>query len=122
MGPQRRIGIYIGLDSPSIIKYLEPMTEDVFRARFADYHFNETVFPQSGREKSIPEGRHKITWNASTLSHLDQRTNQCELEVQMIIHLQNLTNQLPDSFVDTKKVTKSYIPVANVPARVDITE
>ena len=48
MGPQRRIRIYVGLDSPSIIKYLEPMTRDVFRARFADCHFNETVFPQLG--------------------------------------------------------------------------
>ena len=48
MGPQRRIGIYVGLDSPSIIKYLEPMTGDVFKARFADCHFNETVFPQFG--------------------------------------------------------------------------
>ena len=98
------------------------MTRDVFRARFADCHFNETVFPQLGGEKSIAEGRHEITWNASTLSHLDQRTNQCELEVQMIIHLQNLANQLPDAFVDTKKVTKSHIPAANVTAQVDITE
>ena len=48
MGPQRRIEIYVGLDSPSIIKYLEPMTGDVFRTRFADCHFNETVFPQLG--------------------------------------------------------------------------
>ena len=40
MGPQCRIGIYLGFDSPSIIKYLEPMTGDVFRARFADCHFN----------------------------------------------------------------------------------
>ena len=48
-GPQRRIEIYAGFDSPSIIKYLEPMTGDVFRARFADCHFNETVFLQLGR-------------------------------------------------------------------------
>ena len=40
----------------------------------------------------------------------------------MIIHLQNLANQLLDSFVDTKKVTTSHIPDANVPARVDIIE
>ena len=40
----------------------------------------------------------------------------------MIIHLQNLANQLPYAFVDTKKVTKSHIPAANVPARVDIIE
>ena len=53
MGPQSRIEIYVGLDSPSIIKYLEPMTGDVFRARFADCHFNETVFPQlGGRSRS----------------------------------------------------------------------
>ena len=48
MGPQRRIGIYVGFDSPTIIKYLEPMTGDVFRAGFADCHFNETMFPQLG--------------------------------------------------------------------------
>ena len=36
MGPQRRLGVYIGFDSPSIIKYLEPMTGDLFKARFAD--------------------------------------------------------------------------------------
>ena len=54
------------------------------------------------------------------MSYLDPRTNQCELEVQMIIHLQNLTNQLPDAFINTKKVTKSDIPVANTPARIDV--
>jgi hypothetical protein len=36
MGPQRRLEIYIGFHSPSIIKYLEPLTENVFTARFAD--------------------------------------------------------------------------------------
>ena len=40
----------------------------------------------------------------------------------MIIHLKDLANQLPDAFVDTKEVTKLHIPVANVPARVDIIE
>ena len=115
MGPQRRIGIYIGLDSPSIIKYLEPMTGDVFRARFANCHFNETVFPPLWGEKLILEGRREITWNTSTLSHF-------ELEDQKIINLKNLENQLPNAFVDTKKVTKSHIPDANVPARVNVSE
>ena len=53
------------------------------------------------------------------MTHLDPRTSQCELEVQRIIHLQNLANQLPDAFIDTKKVTKSHIPVANTPTRID---
>ena len=35
MGPQR-LGIYVGFDSPSIIRYLEPLTGEVFTARFAD--------------------------------------------------------------------------------------
>ena len=62
----------------------------------------------------------RITWNASTMTHLDSRTNQCELEVQRIIHLQNLANQLPDAFIDTKKVTKSHIMSANTPVRIDV--
>ncbi|XP_019184046.1 PREDICTED: uncharacterized protein LOC109178951 [Ipomoea nil] len=33
MGPQRKLGIYVGYESPSIIKYLEPMTGDQFTAR-----------------------------------------------------------------------------------------
>ncbi|RVW81532.1 Retrovirus-related Pol polyprotein from transposon TNT 1-94 [Vitis vinifera] len=120
MGPQRRLGVYVGFDSPSIIRYLEPLTGDVFTARFADCHFNESVFPPLGREKSIPEERREISWKASTMTHLDPRTNQCELEVQRIIHLQNLANQLLDAFIDTKKVTKSHIPTANTPARIDV--
>ena len=53
MGPQRRLGIYVGLESPSIIKYLEPMTGDLFTASFADYHFDELIFPTLGGEKTI---------------------------------------------------------------------
>ena len=41
MGPQRRLGIYDGFDFPSIIRYLEPLTSDVFTAHFANCHFNE---------------------------------------------------------------------------------
>ena len=106
----------------SIIRYLEPLIGDVFRARFIDCHFNETVFPPLGGENSIPEERREITWNASTLSHFDPRTNQCELKVQRIIHVQNLVNQLPDSFVHVKKVTKSHIPAMNAPARIKVLE
>ena len=98
MGPQRRLGIYVGFDSPSIIRYLEALIGDVFTTRFADFHFNESVFPSLGGEKSIPEERQEISWKASTMTHLDPRTNKCKLEVQRIIHLQNLANQLPDAF------------------------
>ena len=55
MGRQRRLLIYVGFDLPYIIKYLKPLTEDVFRAIFAYCHFNETVFPSLGGEKLIPK-------------------------------------------------------------------
>src|SRR5450759_736159 len=46
IGPQRRAGIYVGHDSTSIIRYLEPTTGDVFKARHQDCHFYEDNFPQ----------------------------------------------------------------------------
>ena len=54
------------------------------------------------------------------MTHLDFRTNKFELEVQRIIHLQNLANQLSDAFIDTKKVKKSHIPATNTPTRIDV--
>ncbi|KAL0391926.1 UNVERIFIED_CONTAM: Copia protein [Sesamum radiatum] len=56
------------------------------------------------------------------MSFLDPRTNDSELEVQRIIHLQNVANRLPDAFIDTKKVTKSHILAENVPARLEVPE
>ena len=123
MGPQRRMGIYVGFESPSIIRYLEPMTGDLFTARFADCHFNEAVFPSLGGEKVDQNKREiDISWNATQLSHLDSRSNSCEQEVKRIVHLQSIANQLPDAFTDIKKVTKSHIPAENenAPARIEI--
>ena len=56
------------------------------------------------------------------MSHFDPCTNKSELEVQRVIHFQNLANQLPDAFTNTKKVTKSHVPTANTPARIDVPE
>ena len=36
------------------------------------------------------------------------------------MHLQEIANQLPDAFTDTKRVTKSYIPAVNAPAWIEI--
>ncbi|KAG7556749.1 Reverse transcriptase RNA-dependent DNA polymerase [Arabidopsis suecica] len=118
MGPQRRMGIYVGFDSPTIIKYLEPTTGDLFKARYADCHFNESEFPTLGGEtnKLVEE----ISWNQTSLNWQDPRTLACKSEVHKIINLQKLANELPDSFVDPKKVTKSYIPACNAPVRIDV--
>jgi hypothetical protein len=118
MGPQRRLGIYVGYETSSIIRYLEPLTGDVFTARFADCHFDETLFPALGGEKKIQEK--DVSWCEPSLLYLDPRTKQCETEVQRIMHLQEIANQLPDAFTDTKRVTKSYIPAVNAPARIEV--
>ena len=120
MGHQRRLGIYMGFDSPYIIRYLKPLTGDVFKAHFKDCRFNETIFPPLGGEKSLPEARREITWNVLTLSHLDPHTNQCKLKFQRIIHLQGIANQLPDVFTDNKKIVKSHILATNTLARIEV--
>ena len=120
MGPQCRLGIYIGFNSPAIIKYLEPLIGDVFRVRFEDCYFDEVNFSSLGRDKLPNEERHEIIWNASSMSHLNPRTTQCDREVKRITHLQKIASQLSDAFTDTTKVTKSYIPTANTPARINI--
>ncbi|KAL0419294.1 UNVERIFIED_CONTAM: hypothetical protein Sradi_1342900 [Sesamum radiatum] len=121
MGPQRRLEIYVGFESPSIIKYLEPMTGDQFTARYLDCQFNETIFPVlGGEDKEIK--RKDIAWNATSMSFLDPRTNDSGLAIQRIIHLQSVANKLPDAFIDTKRVTKSHSPAENVPARLEVPE
>ncbi|KAL0453826.1 UNVERIFIED_CONTAM: Retrovirus-related Pol polyprotein from transposon TNT 1-94 [Sesamum latifolium] len=56
------------------------------------------------------------------MSFMDPRTNDSELEVQRIIHLQSVANRLPDALIDTKRVTKSHIPAENVSARLEVPE
>ncbi|GKF17379.1 hypothetical protein Tco_0062297 [Tanacetum coccineum] len=118
MGPQRRLRIYVGYETSSIIRYIEPLTGDLFTARFTNCHFDEAIFSELGGEKKNQEK--DVIWCEPSLLYLDPRTKQCETEVQKIMYLQEITNQLPDAFTDTKRVTESHIPAANAPARVEI--
>nr|GEV61198.1 putative copia-like polyprotein [Tanacetum cinerariifolium] len=118
MEPQKRMGIYAGYDSPSMIRYLEPSTMGLFMAQFTDCHFDESVFPTLGGDKKHMGS--EISWNELSLSHLDPRTKECEQEAQRIIHLQGLANQLPDVFIDLKRITKSHIPAANALVKIDV--
>ena len=108
----------MGYESPSIIKYIEPMIGYIFTARFADYNFDEPNFLALWGDKK--QLKKEITWNASSLSHFDPHTNQCELKVQKIFHFQNNANQLLDAFIELKIVTKSHIPIVNALARIVI--
>ncbi|GJZ24929.1 retrovirus-related pol polyprotein from transposon TNT 1-94 [Tanacetum coccineum] len=68
---------------------------DLFTVRFADCHFDETVFPELGGVKKNQEK--DVIWCEPTLLYLDPRTKQY-----------------------TKRVTKSHISAANAPSRVEI--
>lgn len=50
MSLQKRLVIFIGYESPSIIKYLKPLTEDLYMARYVDCHFNESIYTILGGE------------------------------------------------------------------------
>jgi len=53
MGAQQKLGVYVGFESPSIIKYLVPTTGDLHKARFADSIFNEDYFLALGGGKYL---------------------------------------------------------------------
>ena len=120
MGPHKKLGIYVGYQSSSIIKYLEPLTGDVFTARYADCIFNEDHFPALGGGTKNHKQCQEINWDATDISNSDPRTSKSELQVQKIINLQHIANNMPDAFADYKGVTKSYNPARNVPQRVDV--
>ena len=41
MGPQRRMGIHVGYESPFIVMYFEPTTTDLFTTHCFDCNFDE---------------------------------------------------------------------------------
>lgn len=52
----------------------------------------------------------KLIQKNEKLYYLDLRTCQCENGAQRIIHLQMVVNQSPYNFINTTRVTESYIP------------
>lgn len=84
------------------------------------------VFPPLGGGKNvcadIHEKRRELVWCDPTTSHHDPPTALKEIEVRRILDLQKVANNMPDSFTDLVKVTRSHIAAANVPARIDIPE
>ena len=74
MGPHRKMGIYVGYLSPSIIKYLEPLTGDLLTARYADCIFNEEHFPALGGEFKYHTECPEINWDAFYTLKEDPRT------------------------------------------------
>jgi hypothetical protein len=93
----------VGYHSPSIIKYLEPLIENLFTARYTNCIFNEDHFSVSGGDYKYHSEFQEINWDDKSTISSDPHTKKTELQVQKIIKLQNTANNLPDAFTDYEK-------------------
>jgi hypothetical protein len=87
MGPHRRMGIYVGFQTSSILKYMEPLTNDLFTTQFADCIFNEDHFLALGGDNKCITEYQKINWDDKFILSSNPRTKEIELQVQKIIEL-----------------------------------
>ena len=96
LAPHRIRAIYLGYDSPSIIRYKLPKSDDIYKARFQNCKFIETKFP------GTPNLATSKALNFKDLETLtlnpDPRTALAETEVRKLIKLQNLAENIPDGF------------------------
>ena len=100
----REEGVYMGFDSPSILRYFVPSTGALLKARFQNCIFEENVFPHVPCPKGTPDLNF---YSPQTFTlNLDPRTSLSETEVQKILHLQALADRLPDGFSDAPRVTR----------------
>jgi hypothetical protein len=81
MSPHRKLGIYVGYHSLSIIKYLEPLTEDLLIVRYADCIFNEDHFLTLVGEYKYHLECEEINWDDKSIISSDPRTKETELQV-----------------------------------------
>lgn len=72
MDCQIRLKIYIGYESPSIIRHLEPIRRDLFITQFVDCYFDESNLSSLGGD--IKKLEKNFNWNELSLSYLDSQT------------------------------------------------
>jgi hypothetical protein len=87
MGPHTRMEIYVGYQSPSILKYLEPLTGDLFTARLADCICNEDHFSTLGGDNKFITNGWEINWYDKSILSSDPYTKEIELQVYKIIEI-----------------------------------
>jgi hypothetical protein len=75
------MGIYVGYHSPYIIKYLKPLTGDLFTAWYADCIFNEDYFPALGEDYKYHSECQEINCNDKSILSSDPHTKETELQV-----------------------------------------
>jgi hypothetical protein len=77
----------VGFYFPSIIKYMEPFTGDLFIARYVDYIFNKDHFPILREDYKYHSECQEINWDEKSILSSDPCIKEIELQVQNIINL-----------------------------------
>jgi hypothetical protein len=108
IGAHRQEGVYIGFDSPSIIRYLDPLTRTLYKARFANCRFIETTFPPI----STPIPHPNLTFGApETLTmNPDPPTSLGNTEVHKLLNLRALAESTPDGFSTQPRIIRNPLP------------
>ena len=85
-------GVYMGFDSPSIIRFFVPSTGALLKARFQNCVFEENVFPHV----PCPKGTLDLNFYSpqTYTMNLDPRTSLPQTEVQKIMQLQALADKI----------------------------
>jgi hypothetical protein len=110
-------GIYVGFDSPSIIRYLNPATGIIHKARFQNSKFDENKFPSVVATKPSPPLEF---WAPETFTqNPDPRTALADTEVKKILDLKALAERLPDGFTNILRITRNPLP-GTQPAMISI--
>ena len=107
IGAHRQEGVYVGFDSPSIIRYLDPTTY-LYKARFANCRFIETTF----LKLSIPLNPQTLTFGAPESLSLnpDPPTPLSNTEVTKLLTLKSLAETTPDGFSTQPRIIRNPLP------------
>ena len=108
IGAHRQEGVYVGFDSPSIIRYLDPLTTNLYKARFLNCRFIETRFP------TLPLPHTSTTLNFGAPESLtmnpDPPTSLPNKEVIKLLHLRQLAESTPNGFSTQPRIIRNPIP------------
>jgi hypothetical protein len=70
------MGIYVRFQSPSILKYLAPLTGDLFTTRFVDCIFNEDHFLVLGGDNKFINDGEEIDLDDKSILSSDPHTKE----------------------------------------------
>jgi transposase InsO family protein len=110
----REGGVYLGFDSPSIIRYLILATGVMHKARFQKCTFDENSFPATSSENNKPSLSLDF-WAPETFTmNPDPRTSLADSEVKKLLDLKQLAKKLPDGFTNIPRITRNPLPGAGL--------